>query len=43
MTEILPYWAEGGVEPLTEEAIGLLCDADKRDAVREHVLLVRIR
>ena len=41
--EVLPYYMEGGVEPLTADAIALVCDADKRDEVREHVLLVRIR
>ena len=41
--EVLPYYMEGGVEPLTQEAIGLVCDADRRDPVRDAVLLVRIR
>ena len=43
MTEILPYYIEGGVEPLTTDAIALVCDADRRDPVRDSVLLVRIR
>jgi hypothetical protein len=43
MMEILPYYMEGGVEPLSAEAIALVCDADRRDSVREQVLLVRIR
>jgi hypothetical protein len=43
MTEILPYYSEGGVEPLTADAIALVCDADRRDPVRDSVLLVRIR
>lgn len=41
--EILPYYMEGGVEPLSAEAIRLICDADRRDPVRDSVLLVRIR
>ena len=41
--EILPYYMEGGVEPLSAEAIQLICDADRRDPVRDSVLLVRIR
>ena len=41
--EVLPYYMEGGVEPLTQEAIELVCDADRRDPVRAAVLLVRIR
>jgi hypothetical protein len=41
--EVLPYYMEGGVEPLTADAIALMCDADRRDVVRESVLLVRIR
>ena len=43
MTEVLPYYIEGGVEPLTQEAIALVCDGDRRDPVRDAVLLVRIR
>jgi len=43
MTEVLPYYIEGGVEPLSAEAISLVCDADRRDPVRDAVLLVRIR
>lgn len=41
--EVLPYYMDGGVEPLTADAIALVCDADRRDLVRESVLLVRIR
>ncbi len=41
--EVLPYYIEGGVEPLSAEAIRLVCDADRRDEVRDQVLLVRIR
>ena len=41
--EVLPYYMEGGVEPLSAEAVALVCDADRRDPVRDAVLLVRIR
>ena len=41
--EVLPYYMEGGVEPLSADAIALVCDADRRDPVRDAVLLVRVR
>ena len=41
--ELFPYYLEVGVVPLTADAIALVCDADRRDPVRDSVLLVRIR
>ena len=40
---IEPFFMVGGVEPLTPEAVAVVCDGDLRHEVRADVLLVRIR
>jgi len=41
--EAIPFFMVGQVEPLSPEAVELVCDGDRRDVARGDVLIVRMR
>ena len=41
--EAIPFYMVGPVEPLSEDAVALVCDGDVSHAARADVLIVRMR